>query len=59
MSVMTPEERREMHDKATRILESDQAGLFRALIDLLYDFTAKERAEAKRKDGSAGEAHPT
>ena len=56
---MTPEERREMYGKATRILESDQAGLFRALIDLLYDFTAKERAEAKRKDGSAGEAHPT
>lgn len=45
---MTPKDRREMREKATRILESDRAELFRALIDVLYDFTAKERAAAKR-----------
>jgi hypothetical protein len=56
---MTPEERREMHDKATRILESDQAELLTALINLLYDFAAKERAEAKRKDEPAGGARPS
>jgi hypothetical protein len=37
---MTPERRQELHEKANRILESDQADLLVALMDLLYRHVA-------------------
>ena len=47
---LTPEERQEVREKVTRILESDQAELFMALVSFLYESVAKERAEIKRRE---------
>ena len=40
---LTPEERRELHEVADLILESDQADLLRALLEVLYRYVMNER----------------
>jgi hypothetical protein len=39
----TPEQRRELHEKADRILETEFGGLLAALVDILYERAMKGR----------------
>jgi len=45
---LSAEERREAHEMAARILESDMRDLFIALLDLLYHHAMKERKLSER-----------
>jgi hypothetical protein len=47
-SSLSAEDRRELHEKAARILESDKRELFIAVLDLFYHHAMEERRLSER-----------